>query len=106
MPAGNCFCDKIEFGYAAHNVLSAAHTLTNLFAWGCGDASVRMCSGLAELSAPRISVDEEGLVTEEKSTKFTSKKNQEMVVAVHILLCCHGREPKIHTEQLRSSCAN
>lgn len=74
VPAGNCFCDKIEFGCAAHNVLSAAHTLTNLFAWGCGDASVRMCSGLAELSAPRVSVDEEGLVTEENQQNSLQRK--------------------------------
>lgn len=27
-------------------------------------------------------------------------------MAIHTLLWCHGRKPKIHTEQLRSSCDN
>lgn len=34
LPAGNCFCDncdKIEFGYAEHSVLSAAHALQTSF---------------------------------------------------------------------------
>lgn len=26
VPAGSCFCDKIQFGYASRGVLSAAHT--------------------------------------------------------------------------------
>lgn len=103
MPASNTVIRQ-QFGMVTSSIFKATH-VANLFVWGYVDVSMRMCLKLAELPSLSLSCHLERYVWVGKAgctgqgdwrkmNRSDLKANQEMVLAVHMLLGCQGEGAK------------